>query len=632
MRLLHCLFTRTTLLCLLSVLLLASVCHAQQEAGTSKKDSLKTTQTDTTRQKFDERVMSNLRQISQRKTIMGKLLKAVLVFDRRDEEVYGLDAELIERENERHNYKVVRHIEIKTLNAFGYSIHDTTRVPVNILEKAGNSLHMKTRQRLIRNKLLFKSFEYLEPLALVESERLLRQTSYLLDARVMVNEFTSTEDSVDIYIITKDVFSLGGSGSYSPSSGAGRVAVRELNFLGLGHQLRTSYRFNMERPRPWEFTSAYTIENIGNSYISADVIYANENFYKERSAYLRRDFFSTNTKYAGAVGTKWADEQILLPPVAADSLPYFSNIEYTRHEAWIGRAFKFKTYNLGFEPRARTIVAMRVINTNYSYSPSPSFQSNTLILGSLGYSVRRYYKDRFLFGFGRTEDVPAGSLFSFTYGYENGRLQDRFYFSTEGSFAKYSPAFGYFFGRAAYGSFIRNRNLEQGVLDLETMYFTKLSEWGNWKLRHYVLGRGTFGVNRFPEELLTINNESGLRGFRSDFVRGSKRLTINYEANLYTPFSLFGFRLATVAFADAAWISTGNKSSPLKTKPYTGFGIGFRFRNEYLSFSTIQILLNYYPKGPPFQDFNNVRIYQTSRPFYDFADFRFIQPGLAEFQ
>ncbi|WP_187263165.1 BamA/TamA family outer membrane protein [Pontibacter beigongshangensis] len=631
MLLLHFFLTRTTFLCLTSILLLAGVCHGQ-EVGAGKKDSLSTIESDTLKPKFDERMMSNLRQISQRKTIMGKLLKAILVFDRREEEVYGLDAELIEREYERHNYKVVRNIEIRNLNAFGYSINDTSRVPQNFFEKAGNSLHMKTRQRLIRNKLLFRSFEYLEPLALVESERLLRQTSYLLDARIIVNEATTTEDSVDVFVITKDVFSLGGSGSYSPSSGAGRVAVRELNFLGLGHQLRTSYRFNMDRPRPWEATAAYTIENISNSYISADIIYANENYFKERSAYLRRDFFSTNTKYAGAIGTKWADELVLFPPVAADSLPYHKNVVYTRHDVWLGRAFKFKTYNLGFEPRARTILAMRLINTDYSTSPSPSFQSNTLVLGSIGYSVRRYYKDRFLFGFGRTEDVPAGSLFAFTYGYQKGDLANRAYFSTEGSVAKYNPTFGYIFARAAYGSFVRNNQLEQGVLDLETMYFTRLSEWGNWKLRHYIIGRGTFGVNRFPEELLTINNENGLRGFRSDFVRGSKRIAINYEANLYTPFSLFGFRLATVAFADMAWLSTGNKSSPLKSKPYTGFGIGFRFRNEYLSFSTIQILLNYYPKGPPLQNFNNFRIYDSTRPFYDFADFRFTQPGVTEFR
>ncbi|MDX5417601.1 MAG: hypothetical protein LPK09_00180 [Hymenobacteraceae bacterium] len=620
---------RASIVCLLGLLLLSGVTYAQ-EVPTSK-DTL-AAPTDTIKQKFDERVMNNLREISQRKTIMGKLLKAILVFDRKDEEVIGLDAELIQREYERHNYKVVRNINIMTLDALGYSINDTARVPVSFLEKAGNSLHVKTRRYLVRNKLLFRSMQPLEPLALVESERLLRQTDYLLDARIIVDERTTTEDSVDVLVITKDIFSLGGSGSFTPSSGAGRIALRELNFLGLGHQVRGSYRFNMNAPRPWEATGGYTVENIGNSYIRADLNYVEQNFYKERSAFLRRDFFATNTRYAGAIGASKVDELLLLPPVPEDTIQRFADLGYYRQDFWLGRSFKFKSYNLGFEPRGRLITALRFINTNYYTKPTENFQDNMLVMGSVGYSVRRYYKDRYLYGFGRTEDIPAGTLISAAYGFERGDLFNRRYFGLDVSFARYNKDFGYFYSRAGYGSFIRGSNWEQGMLELESLYFTRLYENGNWKLRHFILGRSTIGINRNPEELLSINNEEGLRGFRSGLLRGNRRVVLNYEANLYTPFSLFGFRLATLAFADVAWLSYGNKSSPFKSAPYRGFGVGIRFRNEYLSFSTIQILVGYYPKIPQNEDFSNFRIYESSRPYYDFADFRFTQPGIAEFR
>ncbi|MDX5482384.1 MAG: hypothetical protein LPK07_11945 [Hymenobacteraceae bacterium] len=615
------------LVCLLGALwLVAGVCQAQVSP---KPDSART---DTVKQAFDARIIENLRQMSERKTIMGKLLKAVLVFDRKEEEVYGMDAELIQREYEKHNYKVVRNVEIITLDAFGYSIHDTARVPRNFFEKAGNSLHVKTGRGLIRNKLLFRKNQPLEPLALVESERLLRQTDYLLDARIVVSEQTTSDDSVDVVVITKDIFSLGGSGSYSPSSGSGRIALRELNFLGQGHQVRGGYRFNMNRPRPWEVSGEYTVENIGRSYISADAVYINENFYKEKSAFLRRDFFARNTKYAGAVGLSWIDERILLPPTPEDTVQRFGDLSYSRRDAWLGRSFTFKSYHLGYESRGRLITGLRVIDTDYTTVPTDNFQSNTLILGSLGYSVRKYYKDRYLFGFGRTEDIPAGTLISFTAGYEKGDIRDRQYYGASTSFGKYSNSFGYLYARASYGSFLHNREWEQGVLDLESLYFTKLSEWGNWKLRHFLWGRATFGINRNPEELLSINNENGLRGFRSDLLRGNRRVTFNYEANLYTPFSLFGFKLATVVFADLAWLSTGNQSSPFKNTPYRGYGVGFRFRNEYLSFSTIQILFSYYPQLPLNEDFNNFRVFESSRPYYDFTDFRFSRPGVADFR
>ena len=104
------------LLCLLGLLLLPGrVCHAQEVPAAIQDSTL----IDTTRQRFDDRVIDNLKKLSERKTIMGKLLKAVLVFDRVDEEVYGLDAELIRREYEKHTYKIVRRIYILSLDVYG---------------------------------------------------------------------------------------------------------------------------------------------------------------------------------------------------------------------------------------------------------------------------------------------------------------------------------------------------------------------------------------------------------------------------------------------------------------------------------------------------------------------------------
>lgn len=618
------------LVCLLCMLLLCvGVCQAQvQPQDTTRQDSLPQ---DTIRQTFNERMIQNLKQMSERKTIMGKLLKALLDFERDEEEVYGLDAELIQKEYELHNYKIVRHIDILSLDPFGYSISDTSRAPRNFFEKAGNSLHVKTGRGEVRNKLLFRKMEPLEPLALVESERLLRQTRHILDARIIVNEETTTNDSVDVFVITRDVFSLGGSGSYSPSSGRGRITLRELNFLGQGHQIEGTYKFNLNRPRPWEAAAFYSIENIGRTYISADLAYVDENYYKEKSFYLYRDFYTLNTKYAGAVGISRIDQRIILPTAPEDTAARFGNVGYAQQDVWLGRTLKPKTYILGYEPRGRFILGARVINTKYNTVPTENFQDNVLMLGSVGYSIRKYYKDRFIFGFGRTEDVPVGTLFSVTGGYQDGAIWDRHYLGSSLSFARYGPSFGYLYSRVGYGSFLRDDRWEQGVLDVEAMYITRLAEWGNWKLRHYLLGRGTFGINRYPEELLSINNESGVRGFRSDMVRGTRRASFNYEANLYTPLSLIGFRLATFVYADLAWLSFGNQSSPFKEKPYSSFGLGFRLRNEFMSFSTIQVTLSYYPQLPPNTSMRGVRLYESSAPFYDFRNFQFDRPGVADF-
>jgi hypothetical protein len=80
-----------------------------------------------------------------------------------------------------------------------------------------------------------------------------------------------------------------------------------------------------------------------------------------------------------------------------------------------------------------------------------------------------------------------------------------------------------------------------------------------------------------------------------------------------------------------AWLSFGNQSSPFKEKPYSSFGLGFRLRNEFMSFSTIQVTLSYYPQLPPNTNMRGLRLYESSAPFYDFRNFQFDRPGVADF-
>ena len=52
--------------------------------------------------------------------------------------------------------KIIRNINIVTLDPFGYSISDTTVQTQSILSKAGNQIHIKTQNIAIRNLLLIR--------------------------------------------------------------------------------------------------------------------------------------------------------------------------------------------------------------------------------------------------------------------------------------------------------------------------------------------------------------------------------------------------------------------------------------------------------------------------------------------
>lgn len=121
-------------------------------------------------------------------------------------------------------------------------------------------------------------------------------------------------------------------------------------------------------------------------------------------------------------------------------------------------------------------------------------------------------------------------------------------------------------------------------------------------MRHFLNTRFTTGINRFDNEYLTLSSSgSGINtdgiGINSDALRGTKRFLINYENILFSRLSLIGFRVAFITFANIGLVSFTNHAF-LSGPFYQGYGIGFRLRNENLTFNSFQIRLSYYPNIP----------------------------------
>ena len=612
--------------------------RATEDALPARPDSL--------RQRFDqERLITRLQAYSRRKTIAGRAMSGLLNFTRRQEEQAGLDAVLLDRQFDRHSFKVVRRIDIRPLDAFGYSLTDSTRHPRTLLDKAGNGLHIKTARGRIRQVLLFRVGQPLEPQALAESERLLRQTPEILDARVLVNERTTTRDSVDIEVLTTDVFSIT-AGVQVGTATSGIITLGDQNFLGLGHQIENSYNYGREYDnspgaQTWAYEGSYTAPF--RHFIYAQGRYRDEFNYRSGGVSLRRDFYSPTTRYAGALSLDRfvLDIPVVTPPPG--QVYRYYPLTYNVQDAWVGRALRLRSYDLGYENPGRIIVATRVIRTQYQEVPptappdAPNYQNNyyntTLLLGTVGYSVRRYYKDRYLFGFGRTEDVPTGTLVSFTGGYDRNTAVPHRYFDVRIAAAGYSARTGYLYAAVDLGGYQRldeGKRWEQGLLTGEFTSFTKLYHAGNWQYRHFLSSRATVGLNRRPGDFLQqgITNDRGLRGFSpANPIRATSRFVVNYETTLFTPLSLLGFRLAGIAFADAAWVTERpGGGSPFDGAPYTGFGLGLRFRNEFTVLRTFQLLLGYYPRG--LTAANGIRMYESTRETITFSDFGLGAPGV----
>ncbi len=614
--------------------------RAAEETNTPPADSLG--------RRFDEeRVRLSLQRYTRRKTIAGQAMQAFFRLTRSREEDHGLDAVLLNRQFDPHNFKIVRRVTISPFDAFGYSLNDSLRQPRTFLEKAGNAVHIRTARSRIRQVLLFRPGQPLLPQALAESERLLRQTDEILDARVLVNEATATRDSVDILVYTTDVFSF--TVGYELRGGPGQAiyTLGDQNFLGLGHRIDNRYQSGRDLPQTWGYEGTYRVPF--RNFVYAEGHYFNEFESHSGGLSVRRDFYSPSARWAGAFTADAFNLRIVLPRDEAPpegQQPNYRIRSYTSQSLWVGRAFRLRSYDLGYENPGRLIVAGSIAHEDHTTNPtatpelpygSPDDRTRTLVLGAVGYSVRRYYKDKYLFGFGRTEDVPAGTLLSFTTGWETNPAGPRRYIDARIAAAGYSERQGYLFGSLSFGTFqrVQDGGWEQGLLSGQFLYFTRRYRLGNYQSRHLLSSRVTAGFNRYPAELLlsgVSSNPDGVRGFQSaGRILPTSRLLANYEGTLYTPLSLLGFRVAVLAFADMAIVNEriGGGSPFGGDAPYTGFGLGLRFRNELTVLRTFQILLGYYPRGQ--LNPNGVRLFETNRDSYQFSDFSFGQPSVIQY-
>ena len=106
--------------------------------------------------------------------------------------------------------KQIRYIYYNQLKVFGTTIEDTSVVQSKLIRFA-NRLHYDTRTWMIKQSLFFREGDTVNAYKLVDNERYLRRLPFIQDARIYVINSYDPSDSIDIVVLTKDVFEYGGT-------------------------------------------------------------------------------------------------------------------------------------------------------------------------------------------------------------------------------------------------------------------------------------------------------------------------------------------------------------------------------------------------------------------------------------
>ncbi len=498
--------------------------------------------------------------------------------------------------NAKYAGRIIKNIDIQVYDPFGHSVNDTVTRPVTGLQNLGNKAHIKTQTGIVRNILLFKKNEKIDLLKITESERMLRQAVFINDARIYVAPVGRSKDSVEVKVFVHDRWSLDVWVEMYDLTEVG-VTFGEYNLGGLGQQL-TQYVTNDFLENEPSSETRYSINNIGRTYISSSVFYRTGSMNHDLGFTVNRPFYSPLTRWAGGivVSRMWRSYHYW----GEDSSLQQTPLNYYYTDYWLGKSFHPFGKN-SIDNRSRNIViAVRYVNTHYLSRPSFEvdtgrlFRHSALYIGSVSYSVRKFYKDQYIYRFGANEDISEGWLLQGLYGVQDREEHKfRYYAGFEISRGRRFGKFGYLFGSFIYGNYFNKEVKNNATINTSLFYFSNLLEVGRWRVRQFVHYRLVYGFNKPQDERLGLDPLE-MYGFVSDSIRGTRKMVLNLESVLYTPYNIIGFRFAPV-FLLAFGMIDQDREKFFDTRIYQAYAIGILFRNENLLINTFRFTVGAYP-------------------------------------
>ncbi|MEO6931406.1 MAG: hypothetical protein ABI151_07255 [Chitinophagaceae bacterium] len=505
----------------------------------------------------------------------------------------------------KYDGKIIRNISGRQLD-FDKNFADTSKRIAYFGTRILNSLHRNSRSWVIMNNIYLNEGTRFNANEVADNERYLRTLNFIQDARFGVIPVKGSADSVDIVVVTKDLFSLSAGLDVSGIQRA-RGKIGDNNFLGMGQQVQFTLLADKSRRPVLGYEFLYTKYNIGQTFTNASIGYTVINTGRsdgnedEKAIYFRLDrpLYSQYAHSAGGLEISYnSSENLYHKP---DSL--FYNYKYNLIDLWGG-------YNLGVTKllksknkiRDRSFIAGRYINNNFGRKPTQIgdnydviYNSRKAFISEITLFRQDFYNTNYVYGFGTTEDVPYGYNLAVTGGWYKQEDRSRAYLGLNANqyLVTDAGAFIQYFVRG--GTYLYKKKAEDAVILLGGNLYSRLYLYKRLKIRENIKFSYTRQFNRVALDALRLDNPFGLAEYSSDLIVGKQRISCYAETTVFTREKAIGFKLAPFVFSDLSLL-TAEKTSLMGTRLYAGLGAGMRARNENLVFGTMECRFIYFPR------------------------------------
>jgi hypothetical protein len=537
-----------------------------------------------------------------RKGLVGILMRKLLLNENLSEDM-PLRKDILLK---KYDGKIIRNIVLRGL-PFGVPFADTSRKAEAKVIQIAESLHTPTRKEVIRNNLFFKKGDRFQATLVSDNEKHFRDLHYLRDASISV--IREEKDSVDVLVMWKDVLSLGVGLQFISESVFG-LSLIEDNFKGTGHSI--SLHALTEKDRRPHFGSGgdLILRNIKGSFTDG---YAGFETYNntintgnrnEKTFYagLLRPLVHPYLRFTFGVA---ADQHTTLNAFPDDTL-YESDHRYRfyNYEIWGGwNVQALKVLRKLKDDRLRMLLGLRYFQQQFSEVPIRYQQQYYYLypdisgtLASVTLFRQDFYKARYIYGFGRNEDIPEGLDIAWITGWTKKSGINRLYYGVNAQRFFFTANENYFRFTLKADGFARQQKMEDMNLMFNVEHLSRLLHLGTqWRQRYLT----TFSVARqfrtVLNEPLFLQSDFGLQEWSSDTATlGHSRITLKTESVFYSGWHVAYFYFAPFV-AGSICLFTPMGKTFAQSNWYQSISFGLRTRNESLVFNTIELRGYFFP-------------------------------------
>ena len=454
----------------------------------------------------------------------------------------------------------------------------------NFLYRLANKIHVVTKPKIIKKNILLQEGDAVSVQQMAESERILRNTSYIIEADLCLVP-SKEEDKVDLKVTTRDLWTLQGDISFSRQGGdnSNSIGIEDQNIFGTGAAVaigrikdseRTSSVFGFENEhflRRWQrFALRHadsddgfsTHVSIGQPFYSLDTRFSWSAVYNHRE--LEQDIYDLGEEIDVFDDTRRS---------ASFSLGFSKGLQH-------GVTHRYQVGFIKSDSQARAVAE----TSNLSLLP----QNRDLAYPYIGYE---YVEDKFITAenyllIGREEDLFLGKRFNLQVGYSPSEWTDdnnAWIFSSSYNQGILRGKHLLLLGSHVDGLQVDNRAVNT-LWSNSLRYFYRHSRHRS----NFIRLAGSMGDNLEANSQPFLGGESGLRGYPNRFQRGNHRALLSLEQRYYSDWEPFHLvRVGAAIFYDIGRTWGANETGATERGWLQSAGIGLRLGSTKSSFGRV---------------------------------------------